>query len=125
MLCFCFCFFKDMHYNTMIHTFCIMKTMTFSALHYLTFSVRCEELDAHTLNVRTTYHIYYFTFKLYFFVIHFFVTIVKLYSFKTYISYRPIVVSSSAMTLIMYILRSYQLRNLLTLIVENWSKFLY
>ena len=31
MLCFCFCFFKDMHYNTMIHTFCILKKMTFSA----------------------------------------------------------------------------------------------
>jgi hypothetical protein len=29
-------------------------------------------------------------------------------SFKKYISYRPILVSSSAMTLIMYILRSYQ-----------------
>jgi hypothetical protein len=27
MLCFsfCFCFFKDMHYNTMIRTFCILK----------------------------------------------------------------------------------------------------
>jgi hypothetical protein len=25
MLCFCFCFFKDMHYNTMMRTFCIMK----------------------------------------------------------------------------------------------------
>jgi hypothetical protein len=33
--------------------------------------------------------------------------------------------SSSAMTLIMYVLRSYQFRNLLTLIVENWSKFWY
>ena len=45
MLClsFSFCFFKDMHYNT----FCILKKMTFSAFHYLTLSVRCEELDAH------------------------------------------------------------------------------
>jgi hypothetical protein len=40
-------FFKDMHYNTMIRTFCILKKMTFSAFHYLTLSVRCEELDAH------------------------------------------------------------------------------
>jgi hypothetical protein len=40
-------FFKDMHYNTMIHTFCILKKMTFSAFHYLTLSVRCEELHAH------------------------------------------------------------------------------
>jgi hypothetical protein len=32
----CFCFFKDMHYNTMIRTFCILKKMTFSAFHYLT-----------------------------------------------------------------------------------------
>ena len=40
-------FFKDMHYNTMIHTFCILKKITFSAFHYLTLSVRCEELDAH------------------------------------------------------------------------------
>jgi hypothetical protein len=30
-----------------------------------------------SLNVRTTYHIYYFTFKLYFFVIPFFVTLKK------------------------------------------------
>ena len=44
---FCFSFFKDMHYNTMIRTFCILKKMTFSAFHYLTLSVRCEELDAH------------------------------------------------------------------------------
>ena len=42
-----FFFFKDMHYNTMIRTFCILKKMTFGALHYLTLSVRCEELDAH------------------------------------------------------------------------------
>ena len=40
-------FFKDMHYNTMIGTFCILKKMTFSAFHYLTLSVRCEKLDAH------------------------------------------------------------------------------
>jgi hypothetical protein len=44
---------------------------------------------------------------------------------KKYISYRLILNSSSAMALIMYILRSYQFRNLLTLIVENWSKFWY
>jgi hypothetical protein len=44
---FLFLNFKDMHYNTMIHTFCIMKKMTFGAFHYLTLSVRCEELDAH------------------------------------------------------------------------------
>jgi hypothetical protein len=31
----------------MIHTFCILQKMTFSAFHYLTLSVRCEELDAH------------------------------------------------------------------------------
>jgi hypothetical protein len=31
-----------------------------------------------SLNVGTTCHIYYFTFKLYFFVIHFFVTLTKL-----------------------------------------------
>ena len=42
-----FLFFKDMHYNTMIRMFCILKKMTFSAFHYLTLSVRCEELDAH------------------------------------------------------------------------------
>jgi hypothetical protein len=47
LLCFVFVFIKDMHYNTMIHTFCILKKMTFSAFHYLTLSVRCEELDAH------------------------------------------------------------------------------
>jgi hypothetical protein len=41
-----FFFFKDMHYNTMIRTFCILKKMTFGAFHYLTLSVRCEELDA-------------------------------------------------------------------------------
>jgi hypothetical protein len=40
-------FFKDMHYNTMIHAFYILKKLTFSAFHYLTLSVRCEELDAH------------------------------------------------------------------------------
>jgi hypothetical protein len=39
-------FFKDMHYNTMIRTFCVLKKMAFSAFHYLTLSVRCEELDA-------------------------------------------------------------------------------
>jgi hypothetical protein len=43
---FFFLFFKDIHYNTMIRTFCILKKMTFSAFHYLTLSVRCEELDA-------------------------------------------------------------------------------
>jgi hypothetical protein len=47
MLCSSFFFFKDMHYNTMIRTFCILKKVTFSAFHYLTLSVRCEELDAH------------------------------------------------------------------------------
>ena len=48
MLWFFFCFFfKDMHYNTMIHMLCILEEMTFSAFHYLTLSVRCEELDAH------------------------------------------------------------------------------
>ena len=36
-----------MHYNTMIRTFCILKKMAFSAFHYLTLSVRCEEIDAH------------------------------------------------------------------------------
>ena len=39
-------FFKDMHYNTMIRAFCILKKMTFGAFHYLTLLVRCEELDA-------------------------------------------------------------------------------
>jgi hypothetical protein len=39
--------FKDMQYNTMIRTFCILKKMTFGAFHYLTLSVGCEELDAH------------------------------------------------------------------------------
>ena len=36
-----------------------------------------NDLKMSSLNVRTTYmyHIYYFTFKLYFFVIHFFVTL--------------------------------------------------
>ena len=29
-------FIKDMHYNTMIRTFCILKKMTFSAFRYLT-----------------------------------------------------------------------------------------
>ena len=38
--CFALCFFfKDMHYNTMLRTFCILKKMTFSAFHYLTLSV--------------------------------------------------------------------------------------
>ena len=46
MLCVSF-FFKDMHYNTIIRTFCILKKMAISAFHYLTLSVRCEELDAH------------------------------------------------------------------------------
>ena len=36
---FFFLIFKDMHYKTMIRTFCILKKMTLS--------VRCEELDAH------------------------------------------------------------------------------
>ena len=44
---FLFLFFKDMHYNTIIHTLCILKKMTFSAFHTLILSVRCEELDAH------------------------------------------------------------------------------
>ena len=44
---FFFLFFKDIHYNTMIRTFCILKKMAFSVFHYLTLSVRCEELDAH------------------------------------------------------------------------------
>jgi hypothetical protein len=30
-----------------LRTFCILKKMRFSAFHYLTLSVRCEELDAH------------------------------------------------------------------------------
>jgi hypothetical protein len=51
--------------------------------------------------------------------------IIALVVAKNKVRYRPILVSLSAMTLIMYILRSYQLRNLLTLIVENWSKFWY
>jgi hypothetical protein len=33
--------------QTMIRTFCILKKMTVDAFHYLTLSVRCEELDAH------------------------------------------------------------------------------
>jgi hypothetical protein len=44
---FLFFFFKDMHYNTMIRTFCILKKMTVDAFHYLTLSVHCGELDAH------------------------------------------------------------------------------
>jgi hypothetical protein len=35
-----------------------------------------SDLKMSSLNVRTTYHIYYFMFKLYFFVIHFFVTFI-------------------------------------------------
>jgi hypothetical protein len=42
ILCFCFCFFIDMHYNTMIRTFCIMKKMTFTAFHYLNLSIRYQ-----------------------------------------------------------------------------------
>jgi uncharacterized membrane protein len=44
MLCFSFsfCFFKDMHYNTMIRTFCILKKMTFSAFHYLTLIMKLK-----------------------------------------------------------------------------------
>ena len=34
-----------------------------------------SDLKMSSLNIRTTYHIYYFTFKLYFFIIHFFVTL--------------------------------------------------
>ena len=45
-LLFFFFFFKDIHYNTMIRTFCVLKKMAFSAFHYLTLSVRFEELDA-------------------------------------------------------------------------------
>jgi hypothetical protein len=50
-LCFFFFFFflKDMHYNTMIRMFCIMKKMTFTAFHYLNLSIRCEELDTLTV----------------------------------------------------------------------------
>ena len=44
---FLFLFFKDMHYNIMIRTFCIMKKMTFTAFHDLNLSIRCEELDTH------------------------------------------------------------------------------
>ena len=40
-------FFKDMHHNTMIRTFCVMKKMTFTAFHYLNLLIRCEELDTH------------------------------------------------------------------------------
>jgi NO-binding membrane sensor protein with MHYT domain len=40
---FLFLLFKDMHYNTMIRTFCIMEKMTFTAFHYLNLSFRCEE----------------------------------------------------------------------------------
>jgi hypothetical protein len=49
LLCFVFVFvfFKDIHYNTMIRTFCINEKITFSAFHYLTLSIRCEELDTH------------------------------------------------------------------------------
>ena len=49
LLCFVFVFvfFNDIHYNTMIRTFCIMKKMTFIAFHYLNLSIRCEELDTH------------------------------------------------------------------------------
>ena len=50
MLCFSFflfVFLKICIIITMIRTFCILKKMTFSAFHYLTLSVRCEELDAH------------------------------------------------------------------------------
>ena len=35
------------NYITIIRTFCILKKMAISAFHYLTLSVRCEELDAH------------------------------------------------------------------------------
>ena len=37
-----------------------------------------SDLKMSSLNIRTTYHIYYFTFKLWFFVINFFVTLTKL-----------------------------------------------
>ena len=47
LVCFVFVFFIDMHYNTMIRMFCILKKMAFSAFHYLTLSIRCEELDTH------------------------------------------------------------------------------
>ena len=51
MLCSCFCFLKIciiiIVLNTKMRTFCIMKKMTFSAFHYLTLSIRCEELDTH------------------------------------------------------------------------------
>jgi hypothetical protein len=48
---FLFLFFKDMHYNTMIRTFCIMKKMTFIAFHYLNLSIRCEELESRETSV--------------------------------------------------------------------------
>jgi hypothetical protein len=55
---------KDMHYNTMIRTFCIMKKMTFTAFHYLNLSIRCEELDTHInllyLFLKSTYCEYIF-----------------------------------------------------------------
>jgi hypothetical protein len=44
---FLFLCFKDMHYNTMIRTFCIMKKMTFSAFHYLNLSTPTS-YDSHT-----------------------------------------------------------------------------
>ena len=45
-------FRSDMHYNTMIRTFCIMNKMTFTAFHYLNLSIRWEELDTH-INILT------------------------------------------------------------------------
>ena len=48
LLCFVFVFaFLKICIIIQWRTFCILKKMTFGAFHYLTLSVRCEELDAH------------------------------------------------------------------------------
>jgi hypothetical protein len=46
-LCFVFVFYRyALSYND-TYVRCIMKTMTFTAFHYLNLSIRCEELDTH------------------------------------------------------------------------------
>ena len=44
---FLFLFFKDMHYNTMIPTFCILKKNDVHCFSLPDFVDRCEELDTH------------------------------------------------------------------------------
>jgi hypothetical protein len=54
LLCFVFVFVKDMHYNTMIHMFCMMNKMTFTAFHKNMFRSCIMKLKWTNSNVATS-----------------------------------------------------------------------